>query len=171
MQSKIFFSCFFFWCSFWTVTAQNGKIQSTVSNSYVTIIMCAGEEVILDGGEGDNDYYEWSTEEYEKTITVYDPGKYEVIITKEADENYLAKKIFYVKGVEGPAINRVVILEDNQTLKVIPREEGNYEYSIDREIYQASNIFKNLKNGPYEFFARDTDSCQAVGPVFRFIKL
>lgn len=171
MQSKILFCCVFFWCTFGSVTAQNGKVQSTVSNSYVTISMCVGEEVTLDGGEGEDAYYDWSTEEYEKTITVYDPGRYVVTITKEEDENFLAKKTFYVKGVKGPAINRVVILEDNQTLKVIPREEGNYEYSIDREVYQASNIFKNLKNGPYDFFARSTDSCQAVGPVFRFIKL
>lgn len=151
--------------------AQTSNIVSSVSNTYINVNMCLGDEVILDGDEGDDSYYDWSTEEYEKTITVYDPGKYVVTITKEADENFLATKTFIVKGALGPAINRILILEENNAVKVFTREEGSYEYSSNGKDFQASNIFENLKNGPYEFYARDTDSCEAVGPVFRFIKL
>lgn len=157
--------------SFFCLNAQTSKIQSSVSNSYITIIMCLGDEVTLDGDEGEDSYYEWSTGEYEKTITIYEPGKYEVIITKEEDINFIGKKTFYVKGAAGPAINRVFVMDDNKTLKVFTREDGNYEYSANGKDFQSSNIFENLKNGPHEFFVRDTDSCQAVGPVFRFIKL
>jgi len=148
----------------------NTSILSSFSNAYITVKMCLGDEVTLDGDEGDNSYYDWNTEEYEKTITVYEPGKYVVTITKEDDVNFLATKTFYVKGAEGPAINRVSV-EENNDVKIHMREYGNYEYSSDGKDFQESNIFKNLKNGPYQFFARDTDSCQATGPVFRFIKL
>ncbi len=151
--------------------SQTSNIESSVSNSYITVTMCLGDEVVLDGDDGEDSYYDWSTEEYEKTITVYDPGKYVVTITKEEDENYLAVKTFYVKGAEGPAINRISVKKEDNTIKIYTREDGNYEYSLNGKDFQASNIFENLKNGPYEFYARDTDSCEAVGPVFRFIKL
>jgi len=146
-----------------------GSEESTIFKPYVQIKMCLGDEVVIDAGI-ENSYYDWNTEEYEKTITVYEPGKYVVTITKEEDENYLYTRTFYVKGVEGPSINRISV-DENNDVKVHMREYGSYEYSSNGEDFQKSNIFKKLKNGPYQFFARDTDSCQATGPVFRFIKL
>lgn len=173
MYKRLFFS--YLILSFVTLGvsfSQTGTsfVESSVSKTYITIKMCLGDEVELDGGEGEDSYYDWSTEEYEKTIMVYEPGRYVVTITKETDENYLATKTFYVKGVTGPAINRVSV-EDNNDVKIHTREAGNYEYSFNGKDFQESNVFKNLKNGPYQFLARDTDSCQATGPVFRFIKL
>jgi len=47
-------------------------------------------------------------------------------------------------------------------VKIHTREAGNYEYSFNGKDFQESNVFKNLKNGPYQFLARDTDSCQAT---------
>lgn len=160
-----------FLTNFFCLNAQNSQIQSSVSNSYITVVMCLGDEVTLDGDEGEESYYDWSTDEYEKIITVYEPGKYVVTITKEEDVNFIAKKTFYVKATTGPSINRVLVTDDKKTVKVFTREEGDFEYSSNGKDFQASNIFENLKNGPYEFFARETNSCQAVGPVFRFIKL
>lgn len=155
-----------------TTLKKIGKPHKTTkpptTDSSENIEMCLGEEVILDAGI-DNYYYDWSTEEYEKTITVYEPGKYVVTITNEEDENYLITKTFYVKLVVGPVINRI-ISEENE-LTIYMRELGDYEYSLDAKKFQKSNVFKGLKNGSYQFFARNTDSCKAISPPFYFVKL
>jgi len=38
---------------------------------------------------------------------------------------------------------------------------GDYEYSLDNDIYQTSNEFNNLPNGDYIFYVRDANDCIA----------
>lgn len=136
-------------------------------NTYETIEFCLGDELILDAKIEDADY-EWSTEEYDKEISVYDAGKYTCELYY--DGKYLGKKVFNVVYKKGPTINRVVPVKDE--IRVYASQEGDYEFSLNGFKFQKSNIFKDLKTGAYNFYARhaSVDSCQAHGPAYRYIK-
>jgi len=143
--------------------------QSTVNSSNtVAIKICDGDEIILDAGvEGAT--YKWNTDEVEKTITIYEAGKYKVTITPNNSDNSSSVKIFKVSYIKGPTINRVI--SEGKDLKVYPTVSGSYEYSLNGYDFQKSNKFKGLKSGAYQFYARKTDSCQVAGAAFRYFKL
>lgn len=58
-------------------------------------------------------------------------------------------------------INNVEITElsDNNAILVLVSGQGDYEFSIDNETYQAGNSFESLEAGIYTIYVRDINGC------------
>ena len=115
---------------------------------------CRGKTVTLDAGSGFASYL-WSTGDTTQTITVSTPGNYWVQVTnsfgcQNTDDIVLS---YSVLG-EIVAVNIA-----NNSATVIMSLPGNYEYSLDNQNWQNSNIFSNLSLGEYKVYVRTKSGC------------
>jgi|GEM_PF-3341067 len=145
-------------------------VSSSLSKSQERVVleMCYGGELIIDPKVGAFEY-NWSTEEDTETITVYDIGNYSVTYRKNEEDNCTTTKYFKVINAKGPAINRVI--SDGSQLKMIVEKEGEFLYSLDGKKFQESPIFENVRAGNYNFLAKESGDCGAIGSPFRYVKL
>ncbi len=136
-----------------------------------TFLKCDYSYVTLDAGL-DEVIYTWSTRDTTKTIEVDKAGKYWVSMHPKNNSYCKSVKYFTVNNLPGPTIMQVKHSKEDNSLKIVTFEEGEFEYSINRGYdYQKSPIFENMPNGKYDFRVITTDSCQAEGPIYRYTKL
>ncbi|WP_407556482.1 T9SS type B sorting domain-containing protein [Winogradskyella sp. 4-2091] len=109
------------------------------------------------------DYYNWSTGETTRIITVDEPGDYTVTATND----YGSLVCSTDKTVSVIISNRALITsvetvdctQNNNEISVFVEGYGDYEYSIDGFNYQDHNVFTNLSIDNYTVFVRDKKGC------------
>lgn len=127
----------------------------------ITAILCEGDSVMLDAGEG-YPFYEWDTipVQNDRFFTVNQPGNYKVILIDENGCN--GSKVFNVIP-SGPAHGAIFNVNDftgsDNSITVLPQGIGNYEFSLDGIHYQDSNIFEHLVTGEYTVYINDKNGC------------
>lgn len=132
--------------------------------SDVEITMCNNVPVTLDAGTGFT-AYNWQTPIGETTqqITVNAPGSYLVKVTNS--NNCEAKKMFTVTASERATITGIDINDFNggfNTVTINYTGTGDYEFSINGQDWQDSNVFTNVSTGVYFIYVRDTNLCGVV---------
>ncbi|MCU7616801.1 T9SS type B sorting domain-containing protein [Chryseobacterium sp. PBS4-4] len=115
---------------------------------------CRGKIVTLDAGAGFVSYL-WSTGATTQTITVSTPGTYWVKVTNSFGcENTDSIQLTY--SVLGEIVSVNI---SNNSATVIMSTPGNYEYSLDNQNWQNSNVFSNLTLGEYKVYVRTKSGC------------
>ena len=119
--------------------------------------ICEGETKTLYANAPNNAYL-WSTGDTVSQTTVSTPGIYTVIVTNGSGCS--VTKNITVTQIETPIIDSIV--SDGSNLIVNTLNSGDFEYSIDGENYQLSNIFFNAEGGLYTVYVRERNGCGAV---------
>ena len=126
--------------------------------------LCNGGNLILNAGLAGLTY-EWSTGETTEEMEIDTPGNYSVILTTA--EGCSTTKNFEVNQVDIAAIESVN--SDLRNIIVTPANEGDFEYSLDANSYQTSNIFTAVPGGIYTVYMRDLFACNTVTREFPHI--
>ncbi|WP_242800969.1 DUF7948 domain-containing protein [Chryseobacterium aahli] len=115
---------------------------------------CRGKIVTLDAGSGFASYL-WSTGATSQTITISTPGNYWVQVTNSFGcQNTDDIELSYSVLGEIVAVNIT-----NNSATVMMSLPGNYEYSLDNQNWQNSNVFSNLSLGEYKVYVRTKSGC------------
>ncbi len=122
----------------------------------VTYNLCENSSLILDA-EVSNATFLWSDGSTTQTIVTQLPGIYTVIVTSLAPESCSVTKTITVTQTQLPKITSVT--QNNNLATINYTGNGNYEFSIDGENYQNSNIFSILDGGQYTGYIRDKNNC------------
>lgn len=123
------------------------------------------DKIVLTGGVindiPNNYYYEWSTGETTIEIEVNEPGTYTVIVSNVAGCS--KERTITVEASDIASIDNIVVTDvsENNTVTVLISGVGNYEFALDNPngLYQASNVFENVKPGIYTVYVRDINGC------------
>lgn len=127
-----------------------------------TYVLCENNRIFLTAPAG-FDLYEWSNGAETQSIWVDDAIKLELTVTKNYGNIQCAntKEIEVVKS--SPPVLKEIIISDwtyNQnSINVIVEGFGDYEYSIDGNVYQESPNFYSLAPGSYTVYVRDKYEC------------
>jgi gliding motility-associated-like protein len=119
------------------------------------LILCELEPLILDAKIAGLDYL-WSTGEMGQTIEVKNGGEYSVKITTAAPESCSVIKKFTVTEHFIPKITTINVDETTITIN-LEKLASYYEYSINGEDYQTSNVFYEVLGGLQKGYVRDTN--------------
>lgn len=122
-------------------------------------ILCKGEEITLSVATGFVSYL-WNTGSTNTSIEVNTAGDYSVVVT---DENGCEKtKKFKVILSEPAFITEAVVKDfsgiDNSVL-IKYTGVGNYEFSLDGNVFQDDALFTGVRPGIYNAIARDKNKC------------
>ncbi|MBC7845475.1 MAG: T9SS type B sorting domain-containing protein [Flavobacterium sp.] len=124
--------------------------------------ICDNNTITIDAGAG-FDSYLWSNGAMTQTISVTNPGNFSVtVIDNHATISCSSTKAFTVKKSNKATINAIESkdwTDDDNTITVFVTGNGEYEYSIDGENYQDSNVFSGLASGKYTILVRDKNGC------------
>lgn len=93
------------------------------------------------------------------SLVVNTEGSYTVVVTNA--QNCSKTRTITVTASNIATIENIVIndLSDNNSILVNVTGSGDYEYSLDGENYQISNIFYNVTSGLYTVYVKDTNDC------------
>ena len=132
----------------------------------------SGSEAYIDSTlPNDGSYiFEWKlngqiiTEQTEATITVFEPGDYQLSYTNsEVDScsNTVSASIqaFSVPEKLDLELSAGIFSDNNNLIATVTGGTGNFEYSLDGGEYQESNIFRNISLGEHTVTAIDIDGC------------
>ncbi|WP_188622028.1 T9SS type B sorting domain-containing protein [Flavobacterium suaedae] len=137
-----------------------GEYQEPVIATTGTI--CNDGQLMLSASPGYVSYL-WSTGETTRTIFVNEPGLYTVIVEKAYGTAVCdGYNEIEIKESETPEILHIDVkdwTENNNSITVDVKGEGEYEYSIDGFNYQDSNTFNNLPIGVYQVYVKDKYGC------------
>lgn len=115
---------------------------------------CKGKLITLDAGNGFTTYL-CSTGATTQTITVSTPGTYWVKVTNSFGcENTDSIQLSY--SVLGEIVSVNIATNSATVIMSLP---GNYEYSLDNQNWQNSNVFSNLTLGEYKVYVRTKSGC------------
>lgn len=141
-------------------------MQNTVINLGEEFILCPGDSVVLDAGEFHS--YLWNTGDTTQTLTVTEPGQYQVEVSSEfgitATSNWAS-----VITIPEPEISF-----DVTHVLCAEQENGSISLSVSTfplEFIEWSNgitdttFLSNLTAGLYSFFALDSAGCAVQGAV------
>ncbi|WP_438060735.1 T9SS type B sorting domain-containing protein [Flavobacterium sp. RSSA_27] len=120
-------------------------------------IICQSNPITLDAGLTGMSYL-WSTGARTSTIQVNAIGNYYVDLTSPAPENCTIRKNFRVSRQLVPEIKAVTFKETTVTIEVT-NPAPYFEYSLDNNSYQSSNIFTNAPAGIQTAYVRDATYC------------
>ena len=123
------------------------------------------DKIALTGGVindiPNNYYYEWSTGETTIEIEVNEPGTYTVIVSNVAGCS--KERTITVEASDIASIDNIEVTDvsENNTVTILTSGVGNYEFALDNPngLYQASNVFENVKPGIYTVYVRDINGC------------
>ena len=118
--------------------------------------VCQGENLTLNAGNPNMSYL-WSTGETTQSIFTNGLTSYSVTITSPAPESCSKIKHFNINYHSPPVIESVLV--QNLTLSIITSQPGNFEYSIDGNLFQASNTFTVFEGGIYTCYVREKNQC------------
>lgn len=118
---------------------------------------CENEETTLFANV-DNVEYLWSTGAITPEITVDEPGIYTVEVTNSNDCSSL--KTITLSQIDTPIIEN--ISSEGSSIIVATSNTGDFEYSLNGNIYQSSNIFLAVEGGLYTVYVRERNGCGIV---------
>lgn len=121
-------------------------------------ILCEGDTTNLDAGNANMNYsYAWSTGATSQTITSTGLTNYSVVITTAAPENCSKTKNFTIAYNTKPVISTVDVQGLTMTINTV--QSGAFEYSIDGQSFQDSNMFTVIEGGNYTCYVREKNGC------------
>lgn len=127
--------------------------------------ICDGETVQLTADLG-YDYYNWSTGQTTRSITVDEPGNYTVTVSNDygslvcSTEKTINVAISNIATITN--IETVDWTQNDNVISVFVEGFGDYEYSIDGFNYQDESIFNGLIIDEYTVYVRDKNGCGIV---------
>ncbi|MXN92185.1 T9SS type B sorting domain-containing protein [Flavobacterium sp. Sd200] len=123
------------------------------------IEFCENKSATLDATTADIVSYQWNAPLAQTTATVEvtTAGTYSVLLTNTAGCSIT--RSYVVTELASPDIKEVVIEDDKATVLMQDNNVANYTYSLDRSIYQHSNVFNNLSPGVYTAYAKSVIGC------------
>lgn len=138
-----------------------------VANINEEIILC--QTALLDASISGMNYL-WSPGgETTQTIVVSTIGDYSVTISSPfivCDSNK------YIKVIEHPApIIKAIIVNENSITIELENPENYYEFSIDGELFQASNQFSYIPSGQHTAYVREKNLCNLVQQDFTIFSI
>ncbi|MDW5289073.1 T9SS type B sorting domain-containing protein [Formosa sp. PL04] len=119
-----------------------------------TLLLCNSENIILDATMEDVDYL-WSTGETTSTIIINTPGKYTVTVSNT--EGCSSVKTFTVQQILTPEIESVT--SKGSSILVKTTKPGDFEYALNNQGYQTSNVFERIAGGYYTVYVRERNGC------------
>ncbi|MCZ8330892.1 MAG: T9SS type B sorting domain-containing protein [Flavobacterium sp.] len=124
---------------------------ATIADSEIAI--CEGTSTTLTAGISGLDY-EWTTGETTQSISVSTQGQFSVEMTNGF--NCSSTQNFSVNVKARPIISDVIITGNTATILT---NSGDFEFSIDGNNFQSSNIFQLQNGGIYTAYVKDRDFC------------
>jgi len=118
------------------------------------VFLCEGETIELTVPVGFSQYL-WNNGQNTSTIKVNQAGEYSVTITN--DFGCQKTKNFIVNVASEPKITNIEINELNANgnyVKINVERAGVFQYSMNGEMYQQSNVFNNVTAGEYDVRAK-----------------
>ncbi|NIF05529.1 gliding motility-associated C-terminal domain-containing protein [Chryseobacterium sp. Tr-659] len=120
-------------------------------------IICMEDTTTLDAGPGFKSY-EWSTGATTQTIKNVGVGTYWV---KLKTGECIATQTVTVYPSEQPVVSNIDISNTTLTINVIGGTP-DYQYSMDKIIWQPSNTFSNVARGTYKVYVKDAYDCDPI---------
>ncbi|PRB06808.1 chromophore lyase [Chryseobacterium sp. MYb7] len=120
-------------------------------------IICMEDTTTLDAGPGFSSY-EWSTGATTQSIKNVGVGNYWV---KLKTGECIATQKVTVYPSEQPVVTGVDISNTTLTINVIGGTP-DYQYSMDKIVWQTSNIFSNIARGTYKVYVKDAYDCDPI---------
>jgi gliding motility-associated-like protein len=137
------------------------KITATINkkpivNDEPNLVLCESEGVLKLDAKLSGLSYLWNSGEMGQTIDVKKGGKYSVKITTAAPESCSETKNFTVTEHFSPKITDINVDETTVIIN-LEKSASYYEYSINGEDYQSSNVFYDVLGGLQKGYVRDTN--------------
>ncbi|WP_246860170.1 T9SS type B sorting domain-containing protein [Flavobacterium sp. KBS0721] len=124
-----------------------------------TKILCKGEEITLDVTTGFASYL-WNTGSTNTSIEVNTAGDYFVVVT---DVNGCQKTKKFKVVLSEPALITEAIVKDfsgiDNSVLIQYTGVGNYEFSLEGNIFQDNPLFTGVKPGIYNALAKYKNGC------------
>ena len=131
-----------------------GPVKSNVLQDKV---ICIEDKTTLDAGPGFASY-QWSTGETTQSITDVSVGTYWVKL--QTGECYTTQKVT-VFPAESPVVTGIDIAGTKITVNVAGGM-APYKYSIDKIVWQDSNVFENVNRGEVTVYVKDSYDCTPI---------
>lgn len=127
--------------------------------------LCEGTSITLSAPTG-FDTYLWSTGQVSNSIVVAQPGTYSVTVGYVyATTVCETSASIVVENSNAATFTGIEIgdwTDNHNTITILVSGDGDYEYSLDGNHYQASNEFSNLIPGEYTVYVNDTNGCGEI---------
>ena len=122
-------------------------------------ILCKGDQITLSVATGFVSYL-WSTGSTDTSIEVNTAGDYSVIVTdaKGCEKTKKFKVILSEPALVTDAVVKDFSGVDNSVL-IKYTGVGNYEFSLDGNVFQDDALFTGVRPGIYNAIARDKNGC------------
>ncbi|MBW7675731.1 T9SS type B sorting domain-containing protein [Chryseobacterium chendengshani] len=148
-----------------------GSIRITLkipkkSDILVDKLICPKTKTTLDAGSGFTAYL-WSTGATTPSITNVAAGNYWVDLTFDG---CIYRQFVNVSESVLPVISSIDINGSTVTIGVTGGVPP-YEYSLDNNSWQSSNVFNNVPIGTHKIYVRDAQKCEVVEKTFVIINL
>ena len=131
-----------------------------ILNLPTEVEFCNGQTATLDAGNGFSSY-EWTKDNSpaiistDQILVVSESGKFSIKV-----KNTFGCENSTIINVNQSVIANIVGIQIvNSTATVQMSNSGDFEYSLDNEIWQTSNTIKNLSNGSYTVFVKTKLGC------------
>jgi gliding motility-associated-like protein len=129
------------------------------------VILCQNETATLDATIPGMIYL-WSPGgETTETIIVSTIGDYSVSISSPTIVSCDLKKNISVIEHPAPIIKAIIVNENSITIE-LEHSEDYYEFSIDGELFKASNQFSYIPSGQHTVYVREKNLCNLVQQDF-----
>lgn len=127
-----------------------------------TLTFCENTEITLHANSNiPNVLYQWSTGETTEYITVKLPGTYTVNVS---NNGCTATKTIILNPINSPIIERVY--SDGKNIVVLTSNDGDFQYSLDGNNFQFSNIFTNIDGGFYTIYVKESGCDEVITKEF-----
>ncbi len=125
---------------------------------------CEDGDIILSAGI-QNVSYDWSTGESTPRIRISSPGTYTVMVTNMYGCSAL--KTISLEQIDLPVVEGIRSVDYDLFIDVA--NKGDFEYSLDGQLFQDEAVFRSVEGGLLTIWAREKKGCGAV--ILQYIHL
>lgn len=139
-------------------------VQTPIVDFETEVFLCdgAGSATIGDTSPNVGYTYAWSTGATTPTIQVSEADRYAITITNTVNGQSCSYTGFVQVYISNPPVIADIEIDDLQpqnTVTVIPEEEGEFMYQIDEEPLQEATLFENVLPGVHQIRMVDVNGC------------
>ncbi|AXO79690.1 PKD domain-containing protein [Olleya aquimaris] len=111
--------------------------------------------------------YSWENGMNTESIQVSNPGTYNLTVT---DPNLDCGKTIQIEVLQTPSPQIQSVTVDNYSATIVlSNSHENFEFALDNNNYQSSNIFTNLSPGNHTVYVRDINLCEITSQTIKVI--
>ncbi|MGC4040501.1 MAG: T9SS type B sorting domain-containing protein [Flavobacterium sp.] len=132
------------------------KVYGALAVADENTTLCEGDRITLDAGIPGMDYL-WSTGETSQSIVSNGLTNYSVTITTPAPANCATTKNFSITYHPLPVIASIDIQDLTAIVNMV--QSGDFEYSLNGQVFQDSNILSVAEGGNYVVYVREKNHC------------